>query len=437
VGQQRQPRRRPDPIRPKENFVRILFVCHRMPYPPSDGARVRAFHIIRHLARSHEVTVAAPTRSADELRSAEQLKQHCSAVITGPITRLAAAARMVKNLATATPSSMGFFYSPQLAARIRQAVSARPFDMVFVYCSSVAPYVEGIEGTVKVIDFVDMDSQKWLVYAKAHRFPLSLGYWLEGTKLRREEACIANAFDLSMCVTPGELATLRSFGVNSATGVRSAAGVRSAIGWFPNGVDLDYFAPTEAPYDPNAICFVGRMDYFPNQQAVIDFCDHVLPQVQKARPEASFTIIGAEPPRAVRELARRLGVSVTGTVADVRAFVRRSAVSVAPLRIARGVQNKILEAMAMGVPVVASPQTASGIEAVPGRHLMVAANAEAMASAVIRLLCDGKERARLAHAAREHVVQTYSWEEAMRQMDALLAPLVDSRRKPSEILSPQ
>src|SRR5512134_1307858 len=350
-----------------------------MPYPPSDGARVRAFHIIRHLARCHEVTVAAPVRSADELKGAGQLKLHCSAVITGPITRAAAAARMVKNLATATPSSMGFFYSPQLAARIKQAASARPFDMVFVYCSSVAPYVRGIEGTVKVIDFVDMDSQKWLVYAKAHRFPRSWGYWLEGAKLQRAEAAIAREFDLCLCVTPGELATLRSFGVGSATG------------WFPNGVDLDYFAPAREPYDPNALCFVGRMDYFPNQQAVIDFCDDVLPKVRRARPQASFTIIGAEPPRSVQELARQPGVSVTGTVPDVRAFVRRSAVSVAPLKIARGVQNKILEAMAMGVPVVASPQTAEGVDAVPWRHLMVAADADAMAAAVTRLLSDEGE----------------------------------------------
>ena len=405
--------------------MRILFVCHRMPYPPSDGARVRAFHIIRHLARSHEVTLAAPARSADEQKATEQLKQHCSAVITGPITKLAAAARMVKNLATATPSSMGFFYSPQLAARIKQAVSARPFDMVFVYCSSVAHYVEDIQGAVKVIDFVDMDSQKWLVYAKVHRFPLSLGYWLEGTKLQRAEVAIARAFDLCLCVTPGELATLRGFGVSATTG------------WFPNGVDLDYFTPVDAPYDPNAICFVGRMDYFPNQQAVIDFCDHVLPKVQKARPEAGFTIIGAEPPRAVRELARRPGVTVTGTVADVRAFVRRSAVSVAPLKIARGVQNKILEAMAMGVPVVASPQTAQGVDAVPGRHLMVAADPEAMVAAVIRLLGDAEERQRLARAGREHVERNYSWEGAMRQMDALLAPMLKHKRKSEETILPQ
>jgi polysaccharide biosynthesis protein PslH len=401
----------------RHEIMRILFVCHRMPCPPADGARVRAFHIIRHLARSHTVTVAAPVRSADEQKGAEQLQQHCSAVITGAITRPAAMARMVKNLATATPSSMGFFYSPQLAARIKQALAAVPFDLVFVYCSSVAHYVEDVKDAVKVIDFVDIDSQKWLVYAKSHRLPLSLGYWLEGIKLQREEARIARTFDLSLCVTPGELASLRSFDVGSATG------------WFPNGVDLDSFAPASAPYDRDAICFVGRMDYFPNQQAVIDFCNDVLPKVQSARPQASFTIIGAEPPRSVRELARRPGVAVTGTVDDVRAYVHRAAVSVAPLRIARGVQNKILEAMAMGVPVVASPETAKGIDAVAGEHLLVASDADAMAAAVTRLLCDEDERARLAGAARAHVERTYSWDGAMRQLDALLAPLLENKIK--------
>lgn len=400
--------------------MRILFVCHRMPYPPSDGARVRAFHIIRHLARHHAVTVAAPARSADEHAAADALRAHCDAVFTGAISPAAAAARMVKNLATVNPSSMGYFSCPALVTAIRQAHAATPFEMVFVYCSSVAPYVEGLHGVAKVIDFVDMDSQKWRVYAKAHRFPLSLGYWLEGTKLQRAEAAIARAFDLCLCVTPGELATLRSFGVESASG------------WFPNGVDLDYFAPAGEPYDDNAICFVGRMDYFPNQQAVTDFCNEVLPKVRKARPEAAFTIIGAEPPPAVRALARRPGVSVTGTVADVRAFVRRSAVSVAPLRIARGVQNKILEAMAMGVPVVASPETANGINATAGEHLIVAADAEAMAAAVIRLLADKEARARLARAARAHVEQAYSWDGAMQKLDTLLAPLIASVRSPGE-----
>lgn len=396
--------------------MRILFVCHRMPYPPSDGARVRAFHIIRHLARRHEVTVAAPSRSAEEQAAAERLREHCDAVLTETIAPAAALARMVKNLVTPTPSSMGYFFSPALVAKIRQAHAAKPFEMVFVYCSSVAPYVDGLAGAVKVIDFVDMDSQKWRVYADAHRFPLSLGYWLEGSKLQRAETAIARAFDLCLCVTPGELATLRSFGVETAAG------------WFPNGVDLDYFSPGTEPYDGNAICFVGRMDYFPNQQAAIAFCREVLPKVREARPEASFTIVGAEPPRAVRALARQPGVQVTGTVADVRAFVRRSAVSVAPLRIARGVQNKILEAMAMGVPVVASPETAKGVEAIAGEHLLVAAGAEAMAAAVIRLLADRDERARIARAARAHVEQAYSWEGAMRQLDALLAPLLEPAR---------
>lgn len=393
-----------------------------MPFPPSDGARVRAYHIIRHLGQFHQVTVASPVRSAQDAKGAEQLKAQCAKVITAPISRPAAFTRMVKNVVTAAPSSMGYFYSPALADAIRQALSARQHDLVFVYCSSVAPYVEAVrsapvEGIPRVIDFVDMDSQKWLVYAKAHRFPVSLGYWLEGTKLERAEARIAEAFDLSMCVTPGELETLRRFGVKSATG------------WFPNGVDLDYFAPINEPYEADGICFVGRMDYFPNQQAAVEFCDHVLPQVQAARPGATFTIIGAEPSRTVRALAARPGVTITGTVPDVRPFVRRSALSVAPLKIARGVQNKILESMAMGVPVVASSQTAKGVDAVPGEHLLVAGTAGEMAQAVIHLLSDPQARGRLSEAGREHVARSYSWERAMRQMDALLAPVLDKADK--------
>lgn len=410
--------------------LKILFICHRMPYPPSDGARVRAFHIIRHLSRSHQVTVASPVRSEQEVQGAEQLKEHCCEVITGPIGRGSAVMRMVGNLATLTPSSMGYFHSPALARKIRQVLASRHFDLVFVYCSSVAHYVENVRAEnvraenapvdhdrtlPRVIDFVDMDSQKWLVFAKAHRFPLSLGYWLEGVKLQRAEARIARTFDLSLCVTPGELETLRGYGVGTQTG------------WFPNGVDLDYFAPVSEPYDPNGVCFVGRMDYFPNQQAAIDFCDHVLPRVRQSRPDVTFTIVGAEPTRAVRQLAERPGVTVTGTVADVRAFVRRSALSVAPLKYARGVQNKILESMAMGVPVVASRETAKGVDAIPGEHLLVVTDADAMADAVLRLLCDPEERRRLSRAGRAHVEKTYSWETAMRQMDHLLQEMGTAR----------
>ncbi|TVR80799.1 MAG: TIGR03087 family PEP-CTERM/XrtA system glycosyltransferase [Rhodospirillales bacterium] len=403
--------------------MRVLFVCHRMPYPPTDGARVRAYQIIRHLAARHELVVAAPARSPAERQAGDALSREGCTVLTGTITRPAAWARMVRNLATREPSSMGYFYSRELARRIRDAARSRPFDLVFVYCSSVAPYVSTLAGIPRVIDFVDMDSQKWLSVAGAHRWPLSSGYRLEGRKLQRAEAAIAAAFDLCLCITPAELATLRSYGLPAST----------ATDWFPNGVDLAYFTPSDAPCDPDAIGFVGRMDYFPNQQAVLAFCDHVLPRIQAVRPAATFTIIGAEPTPAIRALGQRPGVTVTGTVADVRPLLSRCALSVAPLAIARGVQNKILESMAMGVPVVASSATAKGVEAVAGADFLVADDPDALAQACLKLMCHPEERARLARAGRELVERTYRWDAALGRLDTHLAPLLartgaDSRR---------
>jgi hypothetical protein len=303
---------------------------------------------------------------------------------------------------------MGYFHSPKLAARVREALAAKQFDAIVVHCSSAAQYVEDAKRVPKLLDFVDMDSQKWLAYARFHSLPRSLGYWLEGRKLRAAEAALAAKFDCCTCITDAELATLKSFGVRCATG------------WFPNGVDLEYFSPGIASYDPYAIVFVGRMDYFPNQRAMIAFCRNVLPRVRERCPETKLTIVGADPSREVRDLSRISGVRVTGTVPDVRPFVRAAALSVAPLKIARGTQNKILESWAMGVPVIASSPAAAGVDAIPGEHLVVADDPQDLAEAILHLLNDTDARRRLSEAGRIRVEQRYTWEDAMARFDGLL-----------------
>jgi sugar transferase (PEP-CTERM/EpsH1 system associated) len=364
--------------------------------------------MIKHLAREHAVTVAAPTRSGEEVDAGRDLVHYCHRVLTDRISATAAAARMVSRLPSFTPSSMGYFYSPKLAAQVREAVAKEQFDAIVVHCSSAAQYVEDANGVPKLLDFVDMDSQKWLAYARFHNLPKSLGYWFEGRKLQAAEAALAAKFDCCTCITAAELETLKSFGVECATG------------WFPNGVDLDYFSPGGADYDPNAIVFVGRMDYFPNQEATVEFCRNVLPRVRERRPDTKLTIVGAEPSREVRDLGRISGVSVTGTVPDVRPFVRSAALSLATLTIARGTQNKILESWAMGVPVIASSQAATGVDATPGEHLVVADGPQDLAEAILRLLNDTDARRRLAEAGRSRVEQRYTWEKAMVRFDSLL-----------------
>jgi hypothetical protein len=389
--------------------MRVLIVCHRFPFPPRRGGKIRPFNIIRHLSQKHEVTVASLARTPEEARDGEGLAKHCRdylvEVIPFPVDWL----RMLARLPTPIPSSMGYFHAPKLAARVRSVVAERKFDLIFVHCSSVAQYVEDVAGVPKIMDFGDMDSAKWLAYAEARPFPLSHGYRIEGLKMRRAEKALARKFDLCTCTTQAELETLRSYGVPTPTD------------WFPNGVDTDYFAASREPPEPDTLCFLGRMDYYPNQEAMLRFCDAILPLVRVARPSVKLKIVGAEPSPAIQRLAQLPGVTVTGTVPDVRPFVHKSALTIAPLSIARGTQNKILEAMAMGVPVISSVPASRGIDAVPGEHFLVAADDPAFAQATIRLLGDAAARDRLGRAARQRVESHHSWAASMRKLDGIIA----------------
>ncbi len=397
--------------------MRILLLAHRFPYPPSDGARVRPYHMIAHLAKRHHVTVASIVRSPEEEDAGRPLAEVCHEVLTGQIGRAAAVARMLARLPTPTPSSLGYFYSPELAGKVTTALAGNRFDAIVVFCSSMAQYVESEQRVPKLLDFADMDSQKWLAYARFQGLPRSLGYWLEGRKLQAAEAAMATRFDVCTCITRAEQATFDGYG----TGVAS--------GWFPNGVDLDYFVPHQGDCDPERICFVGRMDYFPNQQAMVGFCAEVLPRIRASRPRVTLSIVGAEPPKDIRDLALIPGVEVTGTVPDVRPWVSTAAVMVAPLTIARGTQNKILESWAMGVPVVTSPEAAGGVDGVPGRHLLVADGPDATARAVLRLLDNPAERQALADAGRARVEELYTWEAAMAAFDRLFDLACDRHRR--------
>lgn len=389
--------------------MNVLFVCHRVPWPPKRGGKIRPFNIIRHLhEQGHRVTVASLARTAGELAEARDLGKHCTETLVEVIPNTRAFPQMVARLPTPAPSSFGYFWSPRLARRIAAAAAATKFDLIFVHCSSVASYVDRITAPLRIMDFGDMDSQKWREYAGHRPFPLSFGYWLEAVKLERRERRIAQAFDLATCTTRAELESLRALG---ATGPSD---------WFPNGVDAGFFAPDDTPYEPDLIAFVGRMDYFPNQQGVTGFCRDILPALRARRPGLRFSIVGADPPESIRALAREPGVEVTGSVPDVRPHVRRAALTVAPLAIARGTQNKILESMAMGVPVVCSREASGGVDAVAGEHLLEASSPSLWVEAIASILDDPPTRQRLSVAGRERVLSHHSWAASMHRLDGII-----------------
>jgi sugar transferase (PEP-CTERM/EpsH1 system associated) len=388
--------------------MKILYVCHRFPYPPQRGGKIRPFNVIKHLSKEHVVTVASPVRSKKEADVGVGLRDYCSSYVMNIITKPMAAVNMLKNLATNQPSSMGYFYSRRLSKRILERIDETEFDLIFVHCSSVAQYVEEVNGIPKILDFGDMDSQKWAIYGKVRRFPLNIVYSIEGKRLQQEEAELARKFDYCTCTTLEEMRTLESYNV----------GARRA--WFPNGVDAEYFKPSNEPYEKDTICFIGRMDYYPNQECMLDFCTNTLPLIKEKRPHLRMFIIGANPSAAITKLGRIPGVVVTGSVDDVRPQVWKCAVNVAPLNIARGTQNKILESLAMGVPTVASTQAATGIDAVPGEHFLTASSHREYAESVLKLLSNSKERQRYSEAGRARMLSHHSWEGSMKKLDEII-----------------
>ena len=258
--------------------MKILYVCHRFPFPPKRGGKIRPFNMIRHFtAQGHQVTVCSLSRSPDEAKEGEGIAGHCQRFEIAPVKNPIQMLRMVVRLPVVTPSSMGFFYSPDLKRRIDALLASEKFDLIFVHCSSVAQYVEDVRGIPKILDFGDMDSQKWLEYANYKPFPLSLGYRLEGTKMELAEKRLAKKFDLSTATTRAEWETLKSYCTAPATD------------WFPNGVDAGFFKPDGEGYDADTLSFIGRMDYYPNQECMFDFCRNTLPLIQAngRRPSCS------------------------------------------------------------------------------------------------------------------------------------------------------
>ena len=388
--------------------MNILYVCHRFPFPPKRGGKIRPFNMIRHLQQNHRVTVCSLARSAAEAEEGRGIAPHCAHFEMAQVSNPVQALRMVARLPLATPSSMGFFWSPELKQKIDALLARENFDLIFVHCSSVAQYVEDVQGISKILDFGDMDSQKWLEYVHYKPFPLSLGYALEGRKMERAEKRLARKFDLCTATTRAEWQTLEDFQTGAATD------------WFPNGVDAGFFKPDGEGYDADTLSFIGRMDYYPNQEAMFRFCAEVWPRLREQRPQMKLLIVGADPIPAVQKLGELPGITVTGSVPDVRPYVLRSAAMVAPLKIARGTQNKILEAMAMGVPVISSRTAAGGVDAVAGEHLLVADTADEYVAAILRICDDAGERARLAEQGRARMLSHHAWPESMRRLDAII-----------------
>ncbi|MCS6921853.1 MAG: TIGR03087 family PEP-CTERM/XrtA system glycosyltransferase [Elioraea sp.] len=403
---------------------RLLLLAHRIPYPPDKGEKIRAFHILEHLAARFAVELGCLVDDPADLRHLPALAGRVAALEAHRAPGgLRAYLRALRHLRPGVPLTRGWFHNAALAAWVRQGLAAGRYDAVFVYSSAMAPYVMGAPrvpaGQVRVLDLVDVDSQKFAAYAASPQGPLgglmARVHAREARTLLALERAAAAAFDRTFLVSEEEASLFR----------RLAPEVSDKVEAMGNGVDLARFDPTGTYPNPFEhpgphIVFTGAMGYRPNIEAVTWFAEAVLPLLAAHPPAPAFHIVGANPAPAVRALAARPNVFVTGTVPDVRPYLARADVAVAPLLTARGIQNKVLEAMAMAVPVVATPQAFEGVRAEPGRDLLVAEGAEGFARAVAEVLAGAHPA--LGVRGRAAVRAGHDWAAMLRPLDAVLAP---------------
>ena len=395
----------------------LLFLSHRIPYPPDKGEKIRAWHFFLRLARMHRMHLGCFLDDPADRAHLVELRRHCADLKIVEIDRTRQKCLSVLRARPGQPLTLGYFASAELREWTRQKL-AGGIDRAFVYCSAMAPYLMQAPGVRRVLDMVDVDSAKWADYAARAGWPARAVWAREAHTLLAFERKAAQDFDRTLFVSRAEAETF----------IRLAPEAAGRVGWMENGVDLETFSPAHdfpppLPAGPACAVFTGSMDYWPNVDAVTWFADAVLPLIRARHPGLRFAIVGANPAPAVRRLAEREGIVVTGRVADVRPYVAHAALVVAPLRIARGIQNKVLEAMAMGRPVIATPQAHEGLRAEPGRELLVGADAPALAALAAEVL-DGHHAA-LGAAGRAAVLRDHAWAATLAGLDGLFEAPAD------------
>ncbi|MBV9203395.1 MAG: TIGR03087 family PEP-CTERM/XrtA system glycosyltransferase [Alphaproteobacteria bacterium] len=392
--------------------MRIFYVCRRVPFPPDRGDKIAAFNTIRHLAARHEVHVFCLGDGAQDVANISGLQCHVNSIIAAPVTEVTIKLRALNALATGSPLSVAALNEGRLHRAIQQKFTELRPDLVIVYSCNMAQFAKHLPDVPRIMHFGDLDSMKWQLYAEQSPPPSRWIYSIEGRRLLAYERQIAHDFSHALVHTEAEK---RDF-------ERLIPGVPVSV--VSNGVDLDYFRPAGAIKQPGSLVFTGVMDYRPNVDAVAWFCNEILPIVQAEIPDSNFTICGSRPTRAVRRLARRRGITVTGWVPDARPYLDRAAVFVAPLRMARGVQNKLLEALAMGLPCVASMVASRGTLVAEDDGVLVSDDPRTFASHVVDLLRDGGRRVELARRARAAAEANYRWEDQLSRLDQVVATLV-------------
>jgi len=396
----------------------LLFISHRIPYPPDRGEKIRGWNLIQHMAARYRLFLACLIDDPADWQHTPRLQALCTGFAAFGIDKRRQKLRALTRLRPGRPLMLDYYGHAGMHRWTREIFTREPIDIAYIYSTAMAPYAlhtvaAAQGGPRRILDMQDIDSEKWTQYAAAASWPMRLVWAREGRTLLAYERFAAMRCERTLFVTEQE--TIR-FG-------ELAPESRDRIDWLEQGVDLDRFSPAqtfENPYPDAAprLVLTGNMDYRPNADAAVWFARDILPLLRHRQPPPRFVIVGANPSPDVTALAQLPDVQVTGRVPDVRPYVAHAAAVVAPLRMARGIQNKVLEGMALARPVIVTPQAFEGVRAQADQDLLVADTPSAFAASIAAVL-DG-DHPELGTNGRRAVEAGYSWTATLAKLDRIL-----------------
>lgn len=394
----------------------ILYLTHRIPFPPNKGDKIRSFHLLKYLSLRFRVHLGCFIDAPADRQYADKVAALCASSCFINRSPLIGRLRSLTGLIAKEALSVRYFHDCRLQEWVDKLLESNPIGRALVFSGPMAQYLCGPQAAHlhRLVDFVDVDSEKWRQYATLKSGPLSLLYRREARSLLDYECRVAQQFDVATFISEAEAALF----------CQRAPLAASQTSFFNNGVDTDYFSPLRGytnPYSGNnpVVVFVGAMDYLPNVEAARWFAQRVLPSLRVQCPGTRFSIVGAHPTTSAMTLGHLPGVTVVGTVPDVRPYLAHAALALAPLRIGRGVQNKVLEAMSMQKIVLASSAALEGINATQGKEILLARDEGEYIHLATQVLT-GKIGSTLGLAARQRILHDYDWGKNLTRLSTLL-----------------
>ena len=405
--------------------MKICVITQRVPYPPNKGEKLRSYHQIEYLVRQgHDVTVYSLVETPQDKNNAQELSADLG-VMVATYALPALWRRYLWALTRGQAMSVGAFYSKALFSGLQSQLTApadsgnAPPDLIYLSASSLVYYIQtlqdrGIQLPPVMLDFMDVDSDKWRQYAESASVPMRWVYLRESRKIKALELYANQHFAATFLIALDEVDVFRR-----------TVSDRAPVTVLGNGMAFDAFYPAEqpAPSEPPVFIFTGVMDYKPNVDAVCWFVEHCWPALLQHNPNCEFWIVGMHPVKQVQELSCTRGVQVTGFVDDILPYFHKATAFIAPFRIARGVQNKVLQAAATGLPVISTPMGAEGIDFANEETMWLARDAEAFSAACIAAVVNQAEARQRAQLALVKLQDSYSWEQKLKPLGEAIKAL--------------